>query len=231
MLPIKKYAHFLFIIFLSYIMLVSPSFSMEHYTKLWLTNVSTLSFTSNPKLKYYLEPQLRLIDNHNKFNEVFFLTGIGYQVTPTILLLTGPGWILTETTQDQMEHEFRLWEQMNWQPISPTQYSIISRSRLEERKQTNNPGIAIRFRERLWVRIPIKHSNAYSLSLFDEVFMNLNHPAWVSPDFMSQNRAFIGIGKQLSPTAILDIGYLNQYIMSQQNQINHVALVSLTITA
>lgn len=207
-----------------------PAWSLEEHTKLWSTATILGSFQNDSRWKYYLEPQLRFIDDSYKFNQAILVAGAGYQTTSDVILLGGFGWYLTKNLSGDILHEYRLWQQISWLiPSAPT-YSLINRTRLEERKLADHPGIAYRFRERLFARIPFKRWPTHSLALYDEIFLNLNQPNWVIPHFFEQNRAFIGIGTELTKTVIFDIGYLNQYLMSSPRQMNNILVVSLTAT-
>ena len=147
-----------------------------------------------------------------------------------MVLFLGPSWILTKNTEGKIYHEYRLWEQLNWQLINNSSILLNSRSRFEEKERSNQQQIAIQFRERLWARIPIKNIPLYYYSFFDEVFFNFNHPSWVSPYFFEQNRMFLGIAKQLTKTMMLDFGYLNQLQLGPPCQIDNVILLSVSIT-
>ncbi|KTD68599.1 hypothetical protein Lste_1757 [Legionella steelei] len=203
--------------------------STRTYSKDWAVANIIGPISENSSFKYYLEPQLRLIDTPSVFNQFLYLGGLGYQFNRNVMLFIGPGWILTKTPENKTHTEKRLWEQLNWQVMKDSNLSINSRTRLEERQRSDQSQIAFRLRERLWLRVPLKKWQSYSFSCFNEFFFNLNHPSWTSPYLFEQNRAFIGIAKNLSKTAILDIGYLNQFLHSSQNQNDNVLLLSLTM--
>lgn len=222
--------YFLLVTFIVSCLIMKPVFSMVYHTKLWTSAIVLGSFSDNPKLKYYYEPQIRFIDDSYKFNQFLFLTGLGYQINPNMVLLAGPGWIITENTQGVTNNEFRIWEQLNWNILPNQSLSLISRTRLEQNQRINNAGVAVVLRERMWLRIPFKNWEGHSLSLFDEVFFNLTQPKWTTQRFFSQNRAFLGIGTQLSPSTILDVGYLNQYQLTSPIQLSNVLLVTFTVT-
>lgn len=210
--------------------LIKPIYALQGHTELWTSASILESFSKDSRFKYYLEPQLRFIDNTYKFNQALMQGGFGYQLKPDVLLLGGLGYILTKSNSGNMFHEDRIWEQISW--TMPVSINLISRTRLEQRKLTNNSQMAYRLRERLFARIPFLHWNKHSLAMFDEVFFNLNRPDWVAPHFFAQNRAFIGIGTSLSNTTVIDIGYLNQYIISSPNspnQLRNALLLSLTV--
>lgn len=204
--------------------------STESYDKGWAVATIIGTMPQSTSFKYYLEPQLRVIDDTYFFNQFLILGGFGYQFKPNLILFIGPGWIVTKTTDNIMIHENRYWQQLNWRVWDNPDFNLNSRTRLEERKNTREPQLSFRFRERMWLRIPFKHWEPYSLSLYDEAFFNLNHPQWVSPYRFEQNRAFVGISRTLFKSILLDVGYLNQYSNSFVKQVDNVLLLSLTIT-
>lgn len=198
------------------------------YNKQWDGAVVVGSIPKSP-FQYYLEPQIRFIDEADIFNQFLLLGGMGYPFSSTLSLFAGPGWILTKTTQGDTTNEIRFWQQLNWGAVRNSTLSLDSRTRLEERINTQYSQVALRFRERLWIRMPFKNLPKYSFSFFDEVFFNLNHPEWTSPRSFEQNRAFIGIAKQLTNNVSIDAGYLNQYLRSNRIRMDNVLLVLFSV--
>lgn len=216
------------------LMVSSASFGndIEEHTKLWSTAVFIGPLINDTKIKYYLEPQIRFIDNKYKFEEALLYAGIGYQTTPDLILFLGNAWVTSRKSTGNYVQENRVWQQANWNPINTCLFNLLSRTRLEERKNISEPQWAFRLRERIMVRIPLKNWENHSLVLFDEVFFNLNHPKWLSNNnFFSQNRAFIGIGTKISTQTSLDIGYINQYQFTNPKQMSNILYFSLNITA
>ncbi|BCA96228.1 hypothetical protein TUM19329_25890 [Legionella antarctica] len=208
---------------------LSPAISAP-YNKGWVVSAVTGSLSDDSSFRYYLEPQLRLIDDTYFFNQLLLLGGLGYQFNNDMSLFIGPGWIVTKTPENATTHEERYWEQFNWRVVNKPYLNLISRTRFEQRKNVDESRIALRLRPRMWLRIPFKNNSKYSFSIFDELFFNLNHPQWVSPRLFEQNRAFIGIAAQLSNSILMDVGYLNQHLRSFTNQTDNVLLLSFTIT-
>lgn len=201
------------------------------YSKDWVVANIIAPLAENSSFKYYLEPQVRLIDTPYVFNQFLLLGGLGYQFNPDVMLFIGPGWITTKTPTNHTFTERRLWQQLNWRMLNNANLSLNSRTRLEERDRTGYAQVAFRLRERLWLRVPFKKWDDYSFSFYDEIFFNLNHPRWTSPYSMEQNRAFIGISKRLSKTTILDVGYLNQYMHSVTNHSDNVLVLSISMSS
>lgn len=203
--------------------------NVEHHTKLWNTAVFVGPLFKNSKIKYYFEPQLRFIDNRYKFEEAFIFLGIGYQTTSDLTLFLGGAEVISKRSTGENVYENRIWQQANWDVVKRKSFNLLSRTRLEERKRNSESQWAVRLRERMMARIPLKNCEKHSLVLFDEVFFNINHPRWVSNKFFSQNRAFFGIGTKISEQISFDIGYLNQYIFANPDQMNNILLLSLNI--
>lgn len=225
----KRIGHLGFFILL--IIFSRGASAAEYYNKQWTVANIMLSMPGNEKFKYYIEPQLRLIDDPYVFNQAFLLLGLGYQIAPSLIVLAGPGWVLNKNTSGVTFHEYRLWQQLTWFAMNNPAMSLVSRTRLEEKERSNQSGIALQLRERLWLRIPIKNTEQWYYSFFDEAFFNLNHPAWVSPYFLEQNRAFIGLGKQVTKSTIIDFGYLNQQQLGPPREFSSVLLLSFTVNS
>lgn len=201
------------------------------YTKFWLPLVLVGPLPGSERLKYYVEPQLRLIDDSTVFNEFFALGGFGYKFNKRFYLFGGPGWVVTQVPAGPLINEYRFWEQLNYELVDSLRWSVHNRTRLEERQTTGNTNTAVRLRERLWVRIPLHWADRYSLSCFDEVFFNLNHPTWVSPQAFAQNRAFVGISYNFTHSMVVDFGYLNQYFRDRDfNHYDNVIMAIFSIT-
>ncbi len=206
----------------------APAMAADSYLKQWDNLVITGSIT-NSHYQYYFEPQIRFIDDTYVFNELFLLGALGYRVNSSLSFFVGPGWIITKNTDGSMSHEVRLWQQLNYLAISKATFNLNARTRFEQRKDTQYSTIAYRFRQRLWLRVPFKSHPSLSFSIFDEIFLNFNHPQWVSPHFFSQNRAFIGLGYQYSKALSIDTGYMNQFLNSTTSRDDHVLVVICSI--
>ena len=225
-------------VWLTIIILCLPGFSIRSafaarsYTKYWSTASIIGSVSKDSPFKYSLEPQIRLIDTPSVFEQFLLLAGAGYQFNPDLMFFIGPSWIYNKSPEtNTFSEEKRLWQQINWRALNNSILTLNSRTRLEERSQEDQSQIALRFRERLWLRVPFKNQEKYSFSCYDELFLNLNHPDWTSPHLFEQNRAFIGIGRQLFNSATLDIGYLNQFNHSFTNQTSNVVFLAFSMSS
>lgn len=202
----------------------------EHYSKAWFSVKSVGPLGDSQNAKLYWDAHLNLIDNKYVFEQAYASIGVGYQTSSSLQLFLINNYVVSEQLNGNIQQEYRLWQQANWVISDNCRYSLLSRTRLEERKNFASSQIALRFREQLTIRIPIQSWPNYYYMLFDEVFFNLNHPAWVSDSFFQQNRAFIGISRNVSKLISVDIGYLNQYVLGNKRQMNNVFYLNVNIS-
>lgn len=202
----------------------------KEHLKNWDTLIISGPLSSESKFKYYLQPQLNLIDDKYKFNTAFLYAGIGYQYASNMTFWLMDGYVDLKKINGQVEHINVIRQQLDWDIVNTASLIFSSTSRLEERKNFAETEWAYRVRERLTLRVPFPQWEDHSLVLFDEAFFNINHPAWItSNSFMQQNRAFIGIGTVLSKQVSFDIGYLNQYVMNNTDSLNNVLYLAFNV--
>ncbi len=203
---------------------LSPSWAVKSANKFW----SLLTLTGNYGLFLYnIEPQLRLIDASRPLNQFLANSGGGFQITPAWQFWLGQ--TLSTVSQDAEPgdfEEYRIWEQLVWQH----QFNLIrltSRTRLEQRKSFDYSTWANRLRERMLINVPL--TTNYSLAVSNEILVNLNQVPWIATKTWDQNRAYVGIVQQLSESAFLSAGYMNQWIYTPIMRSDRVFLVNLQI--
>ena len=204
--------------------LVTTSWSVSTTEKDW----SSFTLTGNYNwFLYNVEPQLRLINADNPFNQFLINAGGGRQVLPFLELWLGQ--TMTTTSQDASDRsleEYRTWEQaiMKFDILSA---KLISRTRLEQRKSLDFPNWAGRIRERLMLTIPLTEN--MSLAIGDEVLLNTKRPDWITTGTWDQNRAYIGVVQQLSNNLFLNVGYMNQHIFTKPAQNDAVLVINVQL--
>lgn len=207
---------------LIFITLFSPVLHADQLlqkAKLWMAIDLKGSLTE--KTQYYLEPQLRFISDSKTINEENMYVGLGYTYTPRVNFWVGNTYQKAYKTSGNNTQQYRIWEQISWDIYDTQALQIDSRTRLEERKQEYSTSWNLRLRERVTFNFPLKNNHA--IVIYDEIFFSLNNTSWVNDAFINQNRLFIGISKPLARKALhLDVGYLNQFVSDNPNQLNHV---------
>jgi len=206
---------------------------------LWLNYVGDHPLFGSP-WGLHLEVQNRLSDWGDDWQQLLIRPGINYAISPTLSVSAGWAYVKTYPYGDlPVAHDFdehRAWEQvlykstflgLEWQ----------QRVRLEQRwieevtpaGETTNWRGENRFRYLLRTNIPLTKDKKTTLIVWDEVFLNFGGN--IAKNHFDQNRAFIGIGRQLNSDTRLEVGFMEQTIQRRGGdkwENNHTPSVWLT---
>src|SRR3990167_2222136 len=197
------------------------------FSKLW---GAATYFGHYNQLLYTLEPQIRLIDRPEKYDQSLLNSGIGTKIMSPFQIWLGQTYINYLGTNDIAEdvgravlNEYRIWEQIMWH--RPFSEELASRTRLEQRRAFQSAEWAVRFRERAYWTIPFNETLSFALS--DEFFLNLKSVSWVTTSTLDQNRIFIGFFYKFTSNLGLNISYINQYINKRTKEYNNGIVLNL----
>lgn len=123
-------------------------------------------------------------------------------------------------------NENRAWEQYTFATPTPLG-NLQLRSRLEQRTVNIGAGVSVRFREMVKLSYPLDEK--WSLTGFNEYFVNLNTVDWGLVPGFDQNRVFVGVSYKFDATIRTEIGYMNQYINRDLTYDRDFNLVSLNL--
>lgn len=188
------------------------------------------SFDDAKKYHYFLQSSLRLRLNASPLYHQGLVRGaLGYSFDPAISGWLGTGHVATRVN-DALKQEQRLFQQLLWVMKNSQLLKLESRTRLEERYLINDSNqLSWRLRQFFQASLPPFTKRIRPL-VYDEVFININNPEWVSSKTIAQNWVFIGINIRASKTSSIITGYLNQYITTQPNpQLNNIAYLALSL--
>ena len=209
------------------------TYASVSYDKLWG------SYTFNGRYKdilYTVEPQIRLVNLGEGYQQFLLNEGIGFGgiqhwqlwLGQTIVNNYSPGNV-TEDIVTGVIGEYRLWQQANYFRNKTFFGHFLFRTRLEERHAENYLTWSVRARERMFWTIPL--TQEYAIVLSDEAFVNVKRTSWITAGAFDQNRVFIGLQRQISPSLNANISYLNQYITTSIPEINHGIFLNITYTS
>ena len=206
---------------------------IDHQTWVNVTAVGSLK-SVHPALnnfKYWAELQGRFGDNTSRFSQGMIRPGIGYKLNATTDVWFGYALVPTAAPFSKTTfNERRLWQQLLWSDQFALG-SISSRSRLEERVAPRlGDDTGMRFRQMFKVSIPLPSAPVYSLVMSDEYWVNLNNANWGPQRGFDQNRAFVGLGYNLTKEIKSEVGYMNQYInrpLTPVDRNDHILSINL----
>ena len=212
----------------------------ESNDNLWLNYVGDHLFYTGSKWGLHLESQFRRADMGEHWQQLLLRPGINYTISPALTVSAGYAWVETHPYGDiPVAAEFpehRFWEQVAYNHKA-FGLEWTHRLRLEQRRigevnpatqDVTNWRYENRIRYMLRTTIPLSDDKKWYLALWDEVFFNFGSN--VSMNYLDQNRAFIGLGRQLTPTTKLEIGFMEQTVQRRGGVVwenNHTAAVWL----
>jgi hypothetical protein len=127
--------------------------------------------------------------------------------------------------------EHRPWQQLTWN-IPVDGFTLVSRSRLEQRFVEDGSETGWRLRQFLRASRPFGADGRRYVTAYDEVFLELNDTRWGQRAGLRQNRAFAGIGWFIDgprKTAV-EVGYLNQWVdRPGEDRMNHILSINLFV--
>lgn len=184
----------------------------------------------DPSLKPFrwsMEVQPRSREEGEEMDQLLIRPGIGYAVTDHSSVWIGYTHVINFPAAGDNIHEDRFWQQYMWKGQSPIG-EFTSRSRFEQRWQTNGNETGGRFRQMFKLSWPLPFYQPVSLVGWDEVFVNLNDTNWGARQGFDQNRGFAGFGYRVLPPVLVEIGYMNQYInRATIDSLNHILSLNL----
>ncbi len=181
--------------------------------------------------QWWMEGQGRLSNDAGRLGQSIIRPGIGYSVTKQISVWLGYAWINTSPLDKDSTDEHRIWQQLSWNNAYSWGH-LSTRTRLEQRMLNNGDDTGWRFRQFFKYTHPLFSERIY-LSIWDEVFININSTDWGANSGFGQNRVFTGLGFFIDRTRHFrfEMGYLNQYIYheNRNDQMNHIISGSVFI--
>ena len=216
---------------------------MDDNANMWLNYTGSHSLGNTP-WGVHLEAQVRRAELGEEWQQLLIRPGIIYNLNANLSLTAGYAFVKTypygdfPSPDDFPEH--RAWQQvsythewlgLDWQ----------HRVRLEQRfigqlSPTDGGGYEVddyrfenRFRYMLRTTIPITSDKKTYIALSNEVFFNFGEN--VSGNHFDQNRAFIGLGRKLTDTLRLEVGFMEQTLQKRGGKVwehNHTVGFWLT---
>ncbi|NBX84571.1 MAG: DUF2490 domain-containing protein [Gammaproteobacteria bacterium] len=184
------------------------------------------------KLLYSVEPQFRMVDQNSGYQQFLFNTGLGTWLDDKWQLWLGQTIVnnnsannITDDITNTISGEYRLWQQINLVSNNTILGDFLFRTRLEERHPEFANNWSIRFRERMYWTISLTDRQSFVIG--DEFFVNVKSAPWITTQTIDQNRVFLGIQQKSTPTLSINLSYLNQFLTTPIQEMNHGIFINL----
>lgn len=202
----------LFFIAIAIMLLDNTCYALFSSTAIW--NGINIIYNHNSKFIYSLMFENRHDFNMSSRDEFLTRPAVGYLLTENFDVWLGYDIFLPYRHALLRQ---AIWEQGQYDIVNKQKILIVARIRLEQRYQNQSKGTAVRLRERLLFNL---YQNKYiSPVIYDEIFLNINHPSWVSKNILSQNRIFLGVNISIRKKFDFLLGYLNRLNMNSNSKL------------
>ncbi|MFO1123850.1 MAG: DUF2490 domain-containing protein [Methylocystis sp.] len=216
-----------------------PAAAVDEDFRIW-ENVTAIAKLGSidpglEKWRLWLESQGRFRDDGATADQALGRTGVGYALSDKASVWLGYAHVATFPQNAKTQHENRIWQQLLLTDKASFG-DLTSRTRLEQRFIQNVNPVEWRLRQFVRFSRPLWENSPLSVVLWDEVFVRLNSTTPAARFGFDQNRGFAGLGYTFSEKARVEIGYMNQLILSRivsrreqrfDHRINHILSVSM----
>jgi hypothetical protein len=217
------------------VLIVSLSMPATAWAKsdeqLWTSANANVKLSDNWRLQQELTA--RLSDSRNGLYEIESATLLGYRVTKGVTLAAGYVHNPQYSGGDFTVMEHRAREQVTFDNLARIAGGKLSaRMRVEQRWRENFDGTAWRMRPYVKFSLPLAKGSRTSLTLSNEIFINLNSTSFQRQDGLDRTRTLIAINTPLTKALAAEIGYLNQhgFVRGGEDTNDHVASFSLSLS-
>lgn len=227
--------------------------SIHNQQHAWITYQGNHKLTS--KWGLHTEYQWRRSDYFQDWQQSLARIGLDYHFQPNAFLSVGYGNIVTfqygSLPVNHSFNEHRIWEQFT-QTSTVGRVAIQHRYRLEQRFLENYVELGseyvrsstlfrnrIRYRALAYIPInkPTMTDNTLFININDEVFLGFGQG--IGTNILDQNRFQTAIGWKFDSKCMIQIGYLNQYVVKNAKAIqkdivldqaenNHTVTIGIT---
>jgi len=195
----------------------------------------------------HLEGQWRREGLGERWMQLLLRSGVNCYLAPGVTLTGGYAFVKTspygEYPVAATFPEHRIWQQALVQHKLGRRTAMQHRYRLEQRfigqvrlapeqePRRDSWRYENRFRYMARADIPLSQKEGrpdWHLTVYDEILINFGGN--VAANVFDQNRAYIALGKTVSPSMRLEVGYMNQLLQQRNGRIfenNHTLMVSV----
>ncbi len=195
----------------------------EIWTALVLQGKLGAKDTPLERWRLWLDLHDRQRDEGERLDTAIVRPGIGYALTDRITVHAGYAAVWTDAARRDTQLENRVWQQVVWM-IPVGDLNVQSRTRLEQRFNETDGDTGWRLRQMVKTTVPLTADKRTFVSVWDELFWDLDDTDWGQRQGFRQNRAFLGLGRFLDEGKKFGVegGYLNQWIDKPgEDRMNH----------
>lgn len=192
----------------------------------WLSAYAQGKLSTEP-LYWSMDTHVRWRDEGQHFDQLILRPAVFFKFQPHASVWLGYDTAISHPAGQSASRENRLWQQFQYQFEEVANVTVISRTRLEQRRREDVAELGHRLRQMVRVSVPSAVHANLSWVAFDELFVNLNQTEWGVQRGIDQNRLFVGVNWKINHASNVDAGYLNQWVNTRTvDRENHVLMTT-----
>ncbi|WP_165475068.1 DUF2490 domain-containing protein [Legionella yabuuchiae] len=186
----------------------------------------TFMFDENKPFFYFVELEGRFY-NRPEINQSLTRLAAGHRMDDLRFWL---GYDYSQSLDSSKRNIQTIWQQVSFNLVDSNSFIWFYYSRFEQRFFSQGHGTALRSRNQGTIIARDFFPKRISPVFVGELFVNVNHPHWVSRKTISQTRYFMGIQKPLTNSMTLTLGYLNINVFREREMVHeHIARVRIGV--
>lgn len=200
----------------------------DHDGQLW---INATTFGSVGSFAMFAEVQPRFGDGPSRLDQLIVRPAIGWKISDAVTVYQGYARVENTPLGGRSFSEDRSFQQVGWEIGTVEGVRLSSRTRFEQRVQTNGRDTGFRLRQMLRAVLPLTgETNGVSALAWSEAFVALNDTDWGARAGFDRIRTFVGLEVPLEGRSTLEIGYLNQTVNAPAARVTMDHIVSLTLS-
>lgn len=207
----------------------SAAAQVAHDGQLWIN--ATL-FGTVDRLAYFAEIQPRFGDGISRLDQLILRPAVGWRIDDRFTVYQGYAYVETAPLGQPLIAEDRSFQQLDWVIGEVGGARISSRTRFEQRWQSNGRDVGFRIREQVRAAYPATADKAgVALLGWTEAFFALNDTDWGARAGFDRVRSFVGFEIPVAGKSTLEIGYINQTVNAPRarTEMDHILSLNLLV--
>ncbi len=205
-------------------------FAGKNGYQFWGEAIVTGDIPGSENLLYLFDVEPRLNISDTAGNQTVYTAAFGYKINSKLSAWQGYDLQINYPRNSVNTLVVQIpWQQLTYNFFSNSALNLSSNSRLEERFLNANDQINFRYRQRLTIQGNHKIFGYLNPVAFDEVFFNLNNPAWAGNRLIPENRAFLGLLLPIGKSQSLRLGYMDILLFNETTTNVNVAYLTYQI--
>ncbi|MFH6783223.1 MULTISPECIES: DUF2490 domain-containing protein [Methylobacterium] len=201
---------------------------VEHDAQLW---INATTFGGIGSFAYFAEVQPRFGDGISRLDQLIVRPAVGWKIGEAVTLYQGYARVENTPAGARSFSEDRSFQQLGWEIGTFDRVALSSRTRFEQRFQTNGRDTGFRLRQMLRASLPLTEAkDGIAAVAWTEAFVALNDTDWGARAGFDRVRTFVGLSLPLAGRSTLEIGYINQTVNAPAARVGMDHIVSLNLS-